>query len=160
MQPTKSVPAALLLVSLSSLAQDLSQGTAVVRLKDAEYTIPILCDSPSQPQLGFSTEPSRVTREATGRTSMVNVRLRSWKESGELIVTLNRYVAWLPAPTSAGGSLSMQLDMSPASIVRDNTPVALTYDMWTSGDRPQGLEGVKIDANCSYRDPDAPSYRR
>ena len=152
--------AALLLVSFCGLTQERSEGTAVVRFNDAEYMIPIECDDPTRPERGFSTEPNRVTRERTRRTSMVNLRVRPWKESGDVIVTLDRYVAWIPSPATTGGVMSVELDMSTASIVRDNLPVAVTYDMWVGGDRPLGLAGVQFEANCSHRDPEAPSYRR
>lgn len=95
--------AALLLVALAAYAQPRSEGSAVVRVDDMEYVIPIVCDDPSRPELGFSTEPSRVTREATGRSSGVNLRLRRWKEGPESLVTLDRYVAWIPTPASRGG---------------------------------------------------------
>ena len=136
------------------------EGSALVRVGDGEYTIPIECDDAARPELGFSTEPNRITRERTGRSSMVNLRLRPWKDSGQVLVTLDRYAAWMPAPASARGVLSLTLDMSPASVVRDNAPVALTYEMWTDGDRPQGLAGVEFEARCGERRPEAPSYRR
>lgn len=139
----------------------LFDGSAVVRVNDGEYKILILCEDASSPELGFLTEPNRVTRANTGgRYNMVNLRLRDWKDTSDVVVTLNRNVAWLPKPTSVGGKLSLKFDMSPASVLRDNMPVALTYDMWNSGDRPPGYGGVEIEAQCGARDPEAPSYRK
>ena len=129
-------------------------------MADAEYTIPIECNDPARPGLGFNTEPSRITREKTGRSSMVNLRVRPWKDTGDVIVALGAYVAWIKPPPSAGGVMSARLDMSPASMARDNMPVALTYDMWKDGDRPEGVNGVQFKANCGFRDPDAPAYRK
>lgn len=69
----KPIPlAAVAAITLSAplcLAQTRSLGTAVVRTDEAEYVIPIECDDATRPELGFSTEPARITREATGRTS-------------------------------------------------------------------------------------------
>jgi hypothetical protein len=139
----------------------LIDGSAVVRVDDAEYKILIRCDDASRPELGFSTEPNRITRAANGgRYNMVNLRLRSWKDTGDVIISLAGYVSWIPQPASAGGTLSLKLDMSPIKVVRDDTPVLLTYDMWTKGDRPPGRKGVEIEAQCGQRDPEAPSYRR
>ena len=157
---TAAILASLLLVPLSGMAQERSKGTAVIRVTDDEYRIPIECDDPARPGLGFSTEPSRITRETKGRASMVNLRVRPWKDTGDVVVTLDRYVAWIQPPPSASGVMSARLDMSPASMVRDNMPVALTYDMWNDGDRPPGLNGVQFEANCGFRDPEAPSYRK
>lgn len=157
---TAAILASLLLVPLSVLARDLSEGMAVIRVTDDEYMIPIECDDPARPELGFNTEPARITREKNGRASMVNLRVRPWKDTGDVMVSLDRYVAWIQPPPSAGGVMSAQLDMSPASMVRDNMPVALTYDMWKGGDRPPGLAGVQFEANCGFRDPEAPSYRK
>lgn len=150
----------LLCVELDASAQDRTPGTATVRVDQTEYAIPIECDDPSRPERGFSTEPARVTREATGRTSPIRLTVRRWQDTDELIVTLDRYVAWVAAPSSTGGVLTMELDMSPASFPRDGLPVTMTYDLWTDGDRPRGLEGVRFEANCAFRDPAAPSSRR
>ncbi|MDH3620917.1 MAG: hypothetical protein OER91_08505 [Gammaproteobacteria bacterium] len=152
--------AALLVAGNVVFAKDRHAGTAIIRVSDGEYTIPIECDDASRPELGFSTEPSRITKENTGRTSLVSLRLRKWKDTDHLVVSLDRYVAWVPTPRSVGGTLNMTLDMSPASMVRDNQPVALTYDMWMDGDRPAGINGVSFEAQCSYRDPAAPAYRK
>jgi len=139
----------------------LTDGSAMVRVEEAEYKILIRCDDASRPEMGFSTEANRITRAANGgRYNMVNLRLRSWKDTGDVVISLNGYIAWIPQPASAGGTLSLQLDMSPTKVVRDGTPVLLTYDMWTSGDRPPGRKGVEIEAQCGERDPEAPSYRR
>jgi hypothetical protein len=91
---------------------------------------------------------------------MIGLSLRSWKETGDVVIRLDRYVAWLPRPTSTGGVLSVELDMSTASVVRDNKPVLVSYDMWQRGDRPPGRTGVRFEATCGQRDPDAPSYRK
>ncbi len=138
----------------------LYEGAAVVRYEDNEYTIPIECDDASRPELGFNTEPNRTTRERTGRTSMVNFRLRPSGEPDESIVSFERYVAWIPQPTSAGGVLSMSLDLSPITVFRNGAPVLLTRDMWLDGDRPAGISGVEIEAQCTTRDPEAPSFRK
>lgn len=135
-------------------------GSAVVRVADGEYLLPIECDDAGRPELGFSTEPSRITKKRTGRTSLISLRLRSSGQPDETIVSLDRYVAWIPQPTSSGGVLSLTLDLSPASMVRENRPVALTRDMWMSGDRPEGLAGAHFEARCDGRDPNAPSYRK
>jgi len=37
-------------------------GTAVIRVADGEYTIPLECRDSSRPELGLTTEPQRVTR--------------------------------------------------------------------------------------------------
>lgn len=148
-------------LTASAVAAQRFEGTAIVRVDDDEYTIPIECDDSARPELGFSTEPSRITRERTGRTSGVNLRLRGWPDQpGETVVTLDRYVVWTAQPSSAGGTLSMTLDMSPVSVVRDGVPALLTYDMWTAGDRPTGISGVYVEAQCTSRDPEAPSYRK
>lgn len=150
----------LMIVASAAPGQQRSVGTAVVRVDATEYTIPIECDDPARPELGFSTEPARVTREATGRSSLVRLRVRQWQDTSELVISLDRYVAWVPRPSSAGGILAMEFDMSPASFQRSGLPVALTYDLWTNGERPPGLEGVRFEANCSFRDPAAPTSKR
>lgn len=152
---------ALLLTASYAQAQgqDRFEGSAMIRTDQMEYVIPILCDDASRPALGFFTEPSRATREATGRPSPVNLRLRQWQDSAELVVTLDRYVAWIPIPETQGSVLSLSIAMSPASVVRDGIPVTLTRDMWASGDRPEGID-VAIEANCQSRDPAAPASCR
>lgn len=148
-----------LMIAFTAAAQDRFDGTAIVRTDQMEYVIPVVCDDLARPELGFATEPSRVTRAATGRASAANVRLRQWQDSNELLVTLDRYVAWIPMPESLDAVLSLAIAMSPASIVRDGIPVSVTYDMWASGDRPEGIE-VAIEVDCRSRDPAAPSSRR
>lgn len=139
---------------------DRHPGSAVVRVDSDEYTIRIECDDASRPELGFTTEPNRLTREATGRTNMVNLRLRPWKDTGDVIITLDRYVAWIPQPASAGGVLSVETGMSSVSTTRNNQPTLTTYDMWNSGDRPDGLETMMFEARCGAPDPDAPAFRK
>ena len=150
----------ILLFPQETNAQKRVEGTAVVQVEDKEYTVPIECDDASRPELGFSMEPSRITRERTGRASMINVRIRPFGEEDEVIVSLDRYVAWLPQPASAGGTLKLTLDMSPMGVLRDGQQKLLTRDMWMSGDRPEGLKGVTIEAQCNTRDPEAPSFRK
>lgn len=136
-------------------------GSAVVTIDDAEYLIRIECRVRGRPEAGLSTEPNRITREATGgRYNMLSLHLRPWQDTGDVLVSVDRYVAWIPSPTSEGGVLSLELAMSPASVVRQGVPVAVTYDMWKGGDRPAGLDGVRIVANCNARDPEAPAFRR
>ncbi len=85
------MPGLVVVVAASSVqAQDRFDGSAIVRTDQMEYVIPIVCDDAVRAALGFSTEPSRVTREATGRASPVNLRLRQWRDSAELVVTLDR----------------------------------------------------------------------
>lgn len=151
--------ALLLAVAWTAHAQQRFDGSAIVRAGQMEHVIPIVCDDAARPEIGFATEPSRVTREATGRTSPVNLRLRRWQDSAELVVSLDRYVAWIPVPESRGSVLSLTIAMSPISVLRDGTPVMLTHDMWTSGDRPEGID-VVIEADCRSRDPAAPTSRR
>jgi hypothetical protein len=136
-------------------------GSAVIRVDDNEYTIRIECDARARPERGFGTEPNRITRADTGgRSNMVSLRLRQWRDTGEVLVTLDGFLAWIPRPTSEAGILALDLDMSPTSVVRDGVPTAVTYDMWHSGDRPPGKGGVEIVADCTRRDPAAPSHRK
>lgn len=151
---------AMLMLAASVVAQDRFAGTALVRTSDAEYKIPIECNDAAKPELGFSTEPARVTREATGRTSGVRLTARPWQDTEYLVVTLDRYVAWVPTQSAHGGVLSMTLDMSPASTVIDGIPQTLTFDEWMAGNRPAGLSDVMFEADCSQRDPEAPAYRK
>lgn len=148
----------MLLLMAGSMAQERYKGTAIVRVADNEYTIPIECNDSSDPNEGFSTEPSRITREETGRSSGVRLNVRPWKETTDLVVSLDRYVAWVRAPLFAGGAAT--LDMSPASSVKNNMPEALTYERWMNGERPEGLQGVRIRVDCSIRDPRAPAFRK
>lgn len=149
---------AMLVAAVAILAQERHKGTAVIRVADSEYTIPIECNDASDPNQGFYTEPARITRQETGRSSGVRLNVRPWKESSDLVVSLDRYVAWVPAPLFAGGEAT--LDMSPASSVKDNMPQALTYERWMNGERPEGLWGVHITADCTARDPQAPTFRK
>jgi hypothetical protein len=132
---------------------------ATVRMTDREYTIPIECDDPARPEFGLATEPARITREATGRSSGVNLRVRRWQDTDELSVALDRYVAWIPAPSSANGRMAFTLDMSPISVMRDGQLTLLTHELWTRGDRPPGIAGVTIDVDCTTRSPDVPNSR-
>ena len=154
------IVAALLLIVTSALSKERYAGTAIIRVNDSEYTIPIECDDPSRPEHGFSTEPARITREATGQTSGVRLTLRSWKETSDLVVSLDQYVAWVPSQSSNGGVLKMTLDMSPSSVLKEGMPVALTYDMWQAGERPAGIEDVSFEARCDSRDAAAPAFRK
>jgi hypothetical protein len=136
-------------------------GSAVVSIDDGEYLIRIECRARNRPEAGFSTEPNRVTRADTGgRSNMVTLNLRLWQDSTDVLVSLDRYVAWLPVPASNGGVLALELAMSPASVVRNGKPTTVTYDMWKSGNRPPGRDQVRIQANCSARDPAAPAFRK
>lgn len=140
-----------------------SEGSAVVRTEggDSEYKIRIVCENASRPELGFFTEANRITREATGgRSNMVNLRLRPWKDTDEVQISSTLGVAWVTRPASTGGVLSLSVDVVPASFLEDNMPVAMTYDMWKAGKRPEGGGTLNFEANCSFRDPEAPSYRR
>ena len=150
----------LLFIFTNAYSKDRFAGTAIVRVDNSEYTIPIECNDASKPELGFSTEPARITHEATGRTSGVRLTLRPWKETTKLVISLDRYLAWVPSEPSIGGILKMTLDMSPSSTLKDGIPVTLTYDLWEEGERPQGLKDVNFEANCSHRDPDAPAFKK
>lgn len=142
-------------------AKDLYEGEATVIVGNNEYKIPIECDDANFPEKGFSTEPSRITRERTGRSSKINLRLRSSKDQeNESIISLDRYIAWISQPSSNAGVLSLTLDMSPMSVTRQGLPAFITRDASMSGDRPEGLKGVEITARCDARDPEVPSFRR
>ncbi|MGI9627378.1 MAG: hypothetical protein ACR2QM_11130 [Longimicrobiales bacterium] len=150
-------------VSQDSSRARLSEGSAVVQVADDEYTITILCDDASRPELGFTTEANRITREATGRSNMVSLRLRPWKDTDDILVSLEggtAWAAWMGRPSSAGGVLSMDVVLRPTSLVRDYMPTLVTYEMWQDGDIPDGERQVSFEANCSVRDPEAPSYRK
>lgn len=157
-------PKYLLPVLLSCVAgaqaAEPANGTATIRVDDNEYTIPIVCSDATSTEIDLYTEPQRITRERTGRASSVRLTIRPWKKSTDLIVNLDRYVAWIPRRSIADDSLEISLSMSPTTSVRDGMPVALTYDEWLSGNRPEGLDNVKIVANCGFLDPDAPSFRK
>ena len=143
-----------------TLAQDRFEGSALIVVEDAEYLVAIECDDAARPELGFSTEPNRVTRERTGRTNGVTIRLRQWEDTGEVVVSLDRYMAWMPRPSSVGGTLSITLNLSPISAEKDGQPALLTREMWEEGIRPEGITGVKLEAQCNQRDPEAPRYRK
>jgi len=154
-----TVTAVTLLFACSGIVRADSDGTAIIRTSETEYTIPIMCRE-EQTGLDIATEPSRVTREATGRSSLIRLNIRPWKETSDMIVTLDRYVAWLPAQPAADGKLLLEIDMSPSSIMRDGAPALLTYDMWMDGERPEGLKNVWIQADCNIRDPEAPKTKK
>ncbi len=150
----------LLSCGAGAYAVESANGTATVRVDDKEYTIPIVCSDTSSSAVDIYTEPQRVTRERTGRASGVRLTIRPWKQTTDLIVSLDRYVAWISHSALADGILEITLNMSPTTTLQGLMPVALTYDEWVAGNRPEGLNNVRIVANCSYLDPDAPSYRK
>lgn len=135
-------------------------GSAVVTVGDSEYLIRVECRVRGRPEAGFTTEPNRITREQTNRSNMVTLRLRPWQDTKDVIVSLDGFVAWMPTPGSSAGVLRLELAMSPTSVMRDGSLVALTYDMWQRGDRPPGRDGVKVAVNCLTRDPSAPAFRK
>lgn len=135
------------------------EGTAIVTVDEAEYTLPILCYE-SAVEAGFMTEANRLTRERTGRSNMVRVGVRTHQDYDELVVTLDKYAAWVPRENPGASSVTWTLDMSPTGFLRGTTMVALTRDMWVAGDRPEGLKGARIQARCDYRDPEAPKFRK
>jgi hypothetical protein len=157
--------AALLFLGPSAVAaqdrpRDDAEGSAVIQVGDQEYTIPILCDDATSAAAGFITEPSRVTRERTGRSSLVNLRARPVEGHDELIVTLDRYLTWIPSSAASGPSLEVEIDMGLITILRDNMPVLVTREMWANGEQGTEIEGVIIEARCDARDPAAPTSRR
>ena len=158
-RPHTALSGLVLVFALVGPANADSNGTAVVRAAGTEYVIPIVCREAALANAGFSTEPSRVTRAATGRTSPARLTVRRWKDTDELVISLDRYIAWIAAPDPTGSRFAMTLDMSPSSFLRDGLPVTMTYDVWSAGDRPAGLQDVVIDADCSERDPEAPGSR-
>lgn len=155
-----SATLATLMITCSGVALADVDGTAIIRTSETEYTIPIICREASKPEQGLSTEAARITREATGRSSLVRLNIRPWKETTDMIVSLDRYVAWFPAQSSVGGKLELTIDMSPTGIIRDGMPASLTYDMWMDGERPEGLKNVWIQADCNFRDPEAPKVQK
>ena len=64
-----TVTAVTLLFACSGIVRADSDGTAIIRTSETEYTIPIMCRE-EQNGLDIATEPSRVTRETTGRSSL------------------------------------------------------------------------------------------
>ncbi|MEM7502897.1 MAG: hypothetical protein AAF417_12670 [Pseudomonadota bacterium] len=156
----RKILAGLLLVVSAVSAQERVEGTATVQVEANLYTIPIECDDAGRPELGFSTEPSRITRERTGRTSGVQLILRTWKETDMVVISLDRYVAWMPRPSSDAGVLELTLDMSPISSTTNGMPTLLSFDDWQAGDRPEGLSNVQVTADCTFRDSGAPSFKK
>ena len=153
--------AAATLLSLTAHPNERAPGSAVVRVDNLEYLVPIECKDAAQPWLGFATEPARVTRKRTGRTSMARLNLRPWRDTGQVIVSLNRYVAWTTvSPSLVGQTFSVVVDMSPASTARNGFPEPMTYDRWQEGDRPAGVTNVRIEANCMQRDEAAPAFKK
>ena len=150
----------LLSCGASAQAAESANGTATIRVGNNEYTIPIVCSDTTSSEVDLYTEPQRITRERTGRASSVRLTIRPWKETTDLIVNLDRYVAWIPQKSIADGIFEISLSMSPTTYLRDGIPVALTYDEWLSGNRPEGVDDVMIVTNCGYLDPDAPSFRK
>lgn len=150
---------AVLAASVSA-ARDRAPGSAVVTVDENEYLIPIECYEAANASAGFSTEPNRITREQTGRSSMVRLTARPWKETEYWVISLDRYMAWIPAPTRAGPTLEMTVDLSPSSTINNGIPETLTFEKWMDGMRPEGLTGVTFVANCAERNPDAPAYRK
>lgn len=156
-----------LLVPLTGRAQETSRpvlhdGSAVVREKDgdSEVLIRILCDEASLPEAGFTTEANRLTREETGRSNMASLRLRPWQDTNDVLITSDWGVAWIPRPVSASGVLDMEVEVRPPIVIRNATPVALTYDMWKAGDVADERNVIQFQANCSVRDPEAPAFRK
>ena len=160
MNRTRMTLPVLVLVAGWVQAAEPANGTAIVSVDDKEYTIPVVCDDPSSPASGVYTEPQRESRERTGRASGVRLTIRPWRETSDVVVSLDRYVAWVPRPSSAEGVLELTLAMSPASSLQGGVPDALTYDEWMAGERPEGLDDVRIVVNCQFLDPDAPAFRK
>ena len=135
-------------------------GSAVVTVDQNEYLIRIECRVPSQPEMGFTTEPNRVTRRETGgQYNMVGLRLRPWQDTEDVIVSLEGWVVWMPKPSSSGGVLDLTLDMSASGTERDGQPVLMTYDRWQDGERWDVKQGIRFRADCNTRDPEAPAFR-
>ena len=170
-RPRTLVPVtALTLVALTSPAEVAAQagvafnarhpGSAVVTDGEHEFLIRIECRTPSRPELGFTTEPNRITREETGRSNGAVLRLRPWEDTGDVIVNLGANVAWIPAPSSSGGVVSLELELYPAAFQRNGERVLFSYDMWKAGERSGEPARARFRADCSTRDPQAPAYRR
>ena len=143
--------------------RELHPGSAVVRQQDgdSEALIRIICDEAGRPETGFTTEANRVTRAETGGTyNRASLRLRPWKDTDDVLITTDWGIAWISRPTSTGGVLPMEVEVRPSRLVRDGMPVLVTYDMWKAGDVPEERTVVEFEANCSTRDPTAPSWRR
>ncbi len=160
---TAGAAAAVLLSLLATLvgAQERVEGTATITVGSDVYLIPIECNDARRPGRGVFTEPARITRERTGRSSGVRLTMRPWQDSGDVLITLDKYVAWVESPLGAGGVWNvLKLDMSPASRLVNGIPTPLSYDDWENRDRPEGLDDVTIRADCRSRDPEAPAYRK
>jgi hypothetical protein len=143
--------------------RELHPGSAVVRQQggDSEAVIRILCDEAGRPEAGFTTEANRVTRAETGgKYNRTSLRLRPWKDTDDVLITTDWGIAWVPRPASAGGVLTMDVEVRPNQVQRDGQPVLVTYDMWKAGDVPDESSVVEFEANCATRDPEAPSWRR
>ncbi len=135
-------------------------GSAVVTFGQDEFLIRIECRVPSKPELGLTTEPNRITREEVGRSNGTALRLRPWEDTGDILVNAGGKMAWVPAPTSTGGVLSMQVELYPTTITRNGAPVLVTYDMWKAGEHSGEATVAQFEANCTTRDPEAPAYRK
>ena len=152
---------ALSLLAACAGAQDRVKGTAKITVGDDEYLIPIECNDARRPGRGVFTEPARITKERTGRSSGVRLTMRPWQDTDDVIITLDKYVAWVDAPLGSGGVWNvLKLDMSPASRVVNGVPTPLSYEDWKNRDRPEGLDDVTIRADCRSRDAEAPAYRK
>ena len=138
---------------------ELHDGSAVIVVDDSEYTIPILCHSATDVMAGFFTQANRITREQTGRSSMVNLRLDPTDHDNEVRVQLDRYVAWVSV-NGAANPYAVTLDLANSMDVSAGTPKPVTREDWYNGTRPEGLEGVQIEARCDQRDPEAPKFRK
>lgn len=161
----KLMIAGVVLVALTGWIQEsekprLHDGSAIVVNGLDEYKIRILCDDRLRPELGFSTESNRITRAETGgRSNGVNLRLRSWKETNDVVVSLDGLgQAWMPRPTSVNGVLTVEVALRPMTFVKNGMPTLVTYEMWQAGDLPPDEHTVSFEANCAQRDPAAPSY--
>lgn len=143
--------------------RELHPGSALVRRQggDSEALIRILCDEAGRPEAGFTTEANRVTRADTGgKYNRTSLRLRPWKDTDDVLITTDWGIAWVPRPGSAGGVLSMDLEVRPNQVQREGRPVLVTYDMWKAGDIPAERTVVEFEADCATRDPAAPTWRR
>lgn len=161
-----AVGVATLAMPCATVAQDggrreLHEGSAIIRAGADEFLIRILCDDRLRPELGFTTEANRITRAETGTTNMVTMRLRQWKDTGDVLITIDGSgLAWVPTPSGAGGVLSMDVVLRPGTVMRNREPVLVTYDMWKAGELPEGEKPFHFEANCAQRDPESPAYRK
>ena len=126
---------------------------------DQEHLLPIECRDAGDPAAGISTEPARITRTWTNQRSSERFNLRPWKNGTHAVVSLGKYIAWIPTPAAEGPILKLTLEMSPASSLVNGIPRAMTFDRWMAGDRSEALT-VSIEANCATRDPATPRFRR